>query len=275
MTARHRHATIDAMLSPKQLILVWLEEAHQFPTITDYARSTLDQPRSPLSRILDEVSRGAGRTTKTRPVEELRKDVRRAQGDALFLYELVLRLNVVAAELSHLQGLRIALLRLQLLDLLANPILNERSKEPAELSTAAALDDAWQSMLGATRRVLEEVHIEEGARLGLERRYLDGRPVLFPGVVGDWATLEGQAEDLATLLGSLPDKVGRKTRRPAARAAATPSVADRILARARDVADDARVEALLRLGDRDTALLIEERRLRTMAAPPPGPAIRQ
>jgi len=105
------------------------------------------------------------------------------------------------------------------------------------------------------------------ARLLLERRYLDGRSVLFPDLARDWGTLRETAKRLAGLGDSLTivaDGTARRRGRPILNLGALHTAArGRASAQAAYLADTARAAALDLLGDSGGATAIAERRLRT------------
>jgi hypothetical protein len=108
----------------------------------------------------------------------------------------------------------------------------------------------------------------EEARLLLERRYLDGRGVLFPDLSRDWDSLRETAARLAVLADALPALRDARSRRrglqnPSPRRTA---VAGRATAQAGCLADAARAAALDLLRDAEGAVAITERRLRVAHA---------
>jgi hypothetical protein len=66
MTLDRRLAKIDETLSPTQLVLRWLAEAHAFGDIEPYTASLLaqDSPAPPLDRLAHEATRGARAATR-------------------------------------------------------------------------------------------------------------------------------------------------------------------------------------------------------------------
>jgi hypothetical protein len=60
VTAERRLARLEASLSPTQLVLRWLDEAHAFGDLESYVRSQLAEPSSegPLDRLAREAASG-------------------------------------------------------------------------------------------------------------------------------------------------------------------------------------------------------------------------
>ena len=61
MTLDRRIARIEESLSPTQLVLRWLDEAHAFGDIPAYTASVLakDPPELPLDRLAQELLNGS------------------------------------------------------------------------------------------------------------------------------------------------------------------------------------------------------------------------
>ena len=70
MTLERRVAKIEESLSPTQLVLRWLAEAHAYGDVPAYVISLLDQepPVAPLDRLAHEAEHGARTANRgTRP----------------------------------------------------------------------------------------------------------------------------------------------------------------------------------------------------------------
>ena len=63
MTLARRVAAVESSLSPTQLVLRWLAEAHAFGDLLPYVNSLLaqDPPIAPLDRLAREAERGRWR----------------------------------------------------------------------------------------------------------------------------------------------------------------------------------------------------------------------
>ena len=69
--------------------------------------------------------------------------------------------------------------------------------------------ERWADWLARARAWLIRLYVAEGAWTLLERRYLDGRPSVFPDRVADLALLREGAEDLFELAARPRRKRGR------------------------------------------------------------------
>ena len=124
----------------------------------------------------------------------------------------------------------------------------------------------WRDVLAFS---LTTLATEDAARVILERRYFDGRPVLFPALAREWIDLVERLEWLAAHADRLPElrtagehDSGLEGLRAAA--------AEGARARASELIDSARIEALNMLGERERAVAIIERRLSAPVAATAG-----
>ena len=86
---------LETGLTPKQAIMMWLQEAHAFKSIEEYVRHLNKQPDSaaPLHKLTTLVSERVNRTRKGPPREEVDRAVLQAYKDVLFLFFLHQRVN--------------------------------------------------------------------------------------------------------------------------------------------------------------------------------------
>lgn len=267
MTAARRLAKLEGAVSPKAATLLWLAEAHRFRSLPAYVDWLIDQPISaaPLERVPEQARAAAVAATRGLPREVVREATHQAVRDAIFLVELVLRLNIVAGEATHLEGLRYAALFWEMRALTAEAELETGSAGPQGRRIIARRWVAWRDAVAGW---LTNLYLAEETRLLLERRYLDGHSVLFPDLGRDWDTLRETGARLAALADALP-ALGDGRSRSRRLQDLTPrrtSVADRAAAQAACLADTAREAALDLLGDTEGAVAIAERRLRNARA---------
>ena len=87
---RVKKLEMEGFFTPKQIILLWLQEAHAFNTVEEYAHQLKDQPDSaaPINRLTIQVEEGVKQTLKGQPREEIDRAVRQAYKDVLFLFYL-------------------------------------------------------------------------------------------------------------------------------------------------------------------------------------------
>ena len=255
MTAERRLARLEGALSPRAAALLWLAEAHQFPTLPAYVAWLIDQPicAAPFERVPEQA-----------------RAARQALRDAVFLVELVIRLNLAAEETIRIESLRYAALFWEMRAMSAEAQLETTR---TSRGTRGGRTARWTSWRAAVARLIGNLYLAEEARAHLERRYLEGAPTQFPDLAADWLRLREQAErlaDLGDVVGVSTARVegaghrrGRSSRRPEIelrqlRAAAV----DRAPEEAKSLVDAARAAALDVLGDTDGAATIAERRLR-------------
>jgi hypothetical protein len=251
MTLARRLAKLEAGITPTEAVLAWLAEAHTYPTLPEHVASIHDAPSEawPLVRIAAQV----------------KTSVRARVGDAFFLVELVLQLNLAARQACDTEGLRWALLVKWRGLLAAEAELAQRTGHGDPERAAREAQD-WRDVVALS---LTRLYTEDAARASLERRYLEGQPVLFPLLAQEGADLVGHLEWLAehadTIFGPTRDNSDDGWLN-GLRAAA----ADEAPARARDLADLARIEALEMLGEHERALRVLDRRTRPLVPSPNG-----
>lgn len=277
MSAERRLAKLEGALSPKAATLLWLIEAHRFPTLPGYVAWLVDQPAAvaPLYRVPQAAEAGVRAALRGEKRDALERSVREAVSQAVFLVELVIELNTAAEKATRLLGLRYAALFWEM-----RAISAEAQRETAgpRRGTSGRPSSRWTTWRGAVASLMGSLYQTEEARAHLERRYLDGAPTLFPDLAADWLVLREEAERLTSLGDAVAvttarvdrghHRRGPSSRRPAIdlrqlRAAAH----DRAPEEAASLADAARAAALDALGDTDGAAMIAERRLHSNAAP--------
>ena len=98
MTAERRLAKVEAFLSPTELVVQWLEEAHAYGSVEDWTRSQLERPN--VVPPLDQLARAAHDGTMTRmkgkPADEVRTAVNTAVRETIFRFELAKRSGLAA-----------------------------------------------------------------------------------------------------------------------------------------------------------------------------------
>ncbi len=139
-------------------------------------------------------------STKGTP-DEVWQAVRWAVGDAWFLFEPVLQLNLAARQIRDVEGLRWALLVKWLGLLSSEAELAERTRCGDPEHAAREAPD-WRDLLAFS---LTTLSTEEAARVALERRYFEAQPVLFPTLAWEWAELVERLEWLAAHADRLPE----------------------------------------------------------------------
>ncbi|HZA25943.1 MAG TPA: hypothetical protein VFA32_25690, partial [Dehalococcoidia bacterium] len=94
-TSKRRLDKLQVSLTPKQAILLWMEEAHQYDTMEQYVRSLKPGPDSawPLAVLPDKVATSVEQAMKARPRQEVARVARQAIRDVLFLFHLHQQVN--------------------------------------------------------------------------------------------------------------------------------------------------------------------------------------
>ena len=205
MTLSRRVAKVEEALSPTQLVLRWLAEAHSFGDLEPYVASLLSQdpPVAPLDRLAREAAHGARTALRGKRPEIVDAAVRTALRETVFRFELVMKINVTAHELLDREALIDAALSAHV-----SLLVSEDEK--------TRLADPTYAERFATRRDLlafrvSELRAEQGARSTVEDRYLAGHAALFPDVARAWdeqvkstEVIADMAVRLAELDGVLP-----------------------------------------------------------------------
>jgi len=264
VTAERRLAKLEGALPPRAATLLWLAEAHQFGSLVAYVGWLIDQPlkAAPFWRVPEQAETAVRAAMRGEPREAVQQAVRQAVCDAVFLVELVIRLNLAAEEATRREGLRYAALFWEMRALTAEAELERGNRGSGDRGPVARLWAAWRDAVSGW---LISLAATEEARLLLERRYLDGRGVLFPDLGRDWQTLRETGTRLAALAEVLPAlRDGRpRTRGQQNLSPRRTAIAGRAAAQAASLADVAREAALDLLGDTAGAVAIAERRLRS------------
>jgi hypothetical protein len=76
-TKKRRVEQLESELSPKQAILVWLQDVQEFDNVYDYVRHLKTQPESvwPLVKLPKQVTDAVEKSLKGRPKDEIAKAV--------------------------------------------------------------------------------------------------------------------------------------------------------------------------------------------------------
>jgi len=195
MTAERRLAKIEEGLSPTQLVLRWLAEAHAHGSLEAYVGSLLDLPadQQPIDRLCREAYEGARAQLRGKPAEQVRRAVNSALRETVFRFELVLRIYVVTRELLDREALIDAALSAH--------VALATSEETRDVDRLAQLRDLLLVRV-------DELHATQEARTAVEERYLDGHASLFPDVVGTWEEQVHSTEMIAAMAARLAELDG-------------------------------------------------------------------
>jgi PAS domain-containing protein len=197
MTLKRRLDKLESALPARTAALRWLAEAHRFGSIVAYVDWLGGQPRSdyPLNRVPAQAIAAAAAATKGLPPGYAADAREQALRDALFLVNLILGINAAAAEMVGTSAAELVLLAEETLALESEHAAPDPDGEAGGHDWAERRTD-W---LARARAWLISLYVAEGAWTLLERRYLDGRPSVFPDRAADLALLREGAEDLFEL----------------------------------------------------------------------------
>jgi len=192
MTIARRMAAVESSLTPTQLVLRWLAEAHAYGGFEAYGRALLDFEADdlPISRLCREAERSTRATVRSRVPEKIKQAIDKALRETLFRYLLVLRINVAAHELLDQERIMQAMFAAHLA-LLASASEKERAEEGHREWLATILE----GLLGR----VAELDAAAGARTAAEARYLDGCPALFPDAVEAWEAQVKTTREIAAM----------------------------------------------------------------------------
>jgi hypothetical protein len=258
VTAGRRLAALEAALSPTELVLRWLEEAHAFGDLESYVRSLLGEstPEGPLDRLAREAAQGARTSLRGKGSEVLDAAVRRALRETVFRFELVMRINVTVHELVEREGLIEAALSAHIALL-----TSERDERLGEAMYLEQLATRRDLVLGR----VAELHAAQEARAAVEERYLAGHPALFPEAVAAWTEQLKATESLADVAVRLAELDGV----PPAEPVDPDKASARVTELAGDLVEPAKSTALEKLGEGRQALTIATGWVRTKLEPHP------
>jgi hypothetical protein len=168
--AGKRLLKVETALTPRQAIVLWLQEAHAFPVITDYARWLHTQPETayPLERLPRQVEEATRTAMKGQARDEVDRAVRMAIRDVVFLFHLHEEANRKIIEDQRAMCLLVA-------------FLAATSPSPA---TRARTKWAGERVEWAKRTAdaMTEVCALRGGLTIVSERYYGGHDVLFAEV---------------------------------------------------------------------------------------------
>jgi len=159
---------IEAALTPKQAVLLWLRKERQGKTSEEYLRWLLMKPPTfaPRPRVEKQVVDAIRAAMKGQEPTLIRQAVRQGQMQADFLILLVNRINAVILNDSQTRGLKIAL-------------LYERLRNIAICDESEAMSE-WATYLRAV--AVDLLALQKASEL-IEDKYFDREPILLMDVL--------------------------------------------------------------------------------------------
>lgn len=249
-------------LTPTQLVLRWLDEAHSHRSLTAYVAAIIDDAPEdfPLNRLCREAIAGAKVGAKGRAEEQTDAAVRVALQQTAFRFELVMRINSTTHEIIDRQMLVNAVICGHLA-MLSSGCAPKAAGDPPIVEQLATSRDL------AIRQVLE-LHAVRDARALAESTYLDGHSALFPDGSRAWEERLEETERYAVMADRLAELDGAAPLDIDMGAA----VAARVPLLLADFVEPAKATALEKLGAGDRASRIATRWVRgRMAQDPASP----
>jgi hypothetical protein len=238
VTAERRLAAVEAAMTPTELVVAWLEEAHGFGSLEDSVRSMLAAPDqlAPLDRLARAASDGARSRAKGKSAEERDQVIDTAVTETVFRFRLAIRIITVTCDLLDRQLLLEGLFGARLGLLLTTPQVTGKS-DPGDFADLIQLRDL---IVGRVDELLAAAQ----ARSIVERRYLAGHEALFPDRQAEWAQRLSASQRLGAMAIGLTDTEGVAPPVPL-----DPEVtAARVAQLSADLVEPARAEALEDLG---------------------------
>lgn len=248
---RLRH--LEEALSVRGVVGLWLAGVQQHATNDAYLGPALRAPAgaAPLDKLLADVEAAVHTAYPWQTRQEIAPALRRAREDTIYLYQLALWINETAAQEADRAGIQALHLAWEARMLQDDPGRSEPWDPAADPPPIDVLGGHWRAWSDVVAVVLDRVRVEEAARARLEQWYFDGHSVLFPDQTGAWAALRAQLAWLEELLEALPASRVARSSSPSPLPSAP--VAERIEARAVELAEETRVFVLEWLGESDEA----------------------
>ncbi|MGA2514235.1 MAG: hypothetical protein ABSG37_11535 [Candidatus Limnocylindrales bacterium] len=261
MSLARRLDALDASLTPTQLVLRWLAEAHAYGSLEAYVASILDLPgdQQPIDRLCREAHDGAWTRLHGRPADQVQRAVHSALRETVFRYELVLRIYETAHGLLDQEALIDAALSAHI-GLLTAEGRAERRHDPTYTETFTIYRDLLTMRVG-------ELHAAQRARSTVEERYLDGHAALFPDVAASWDEQLKRTQLLADMAVRLAELDGV----PPAMPGDPEALSRRTTQLVADLVEPAKSEALEKLGEGQRALGIAKGWVRAKLGVAPMP----
>lgn len=255
MTLNRRMTKLEESLSPTQLVLRWLAEAHAYGDVPAYTASLLaqDPPVAPLDRLAREAVQAARTAHRGKRPEVVDAAIRSALRETVFRFELVMRINVTAHELLDREELIAALFASQLALL---------------LSEGGPPDDSHRRRLELIRRLallrVDETLASREARSLVEARYLDGHAALFPELAARFESQLRTSQEVAGGAVRAAELAGVAPAPPEDPMASKARAGDLVA----DLVEPAKAEALDKIGEGRRAFDIAAGWVRAKLAPP-------
>ena len=261
--------TIEESLSPKQTMLLWMEQAHQYPSMYDYVMSLEGCPETafPMYMLPSQVEKAVQSTMKGEPRHEVSGAIRSAVKDTIFLFHLHQQVNTKLMSEHDTNVYRFRWLSSELQKLLyenlVSDVLSRDGKHRLARSKAKRSDDLalWKS---SCEEFLRGLYSMRDAIAFVSRKYFDGHEMLFSEVADGFNVTVKYLEELAEMYNDEVMSMGRPNRRNGrliGSASLQAKCAKSSVAHFAYLVDMAKAEALDFMGDNRAAVELAERHL--------------
>jgi hypothetical protein len=203
VTAERRLARVETSLSPTELVLRWLNEAHGHDSFVAYSRAiyALGPGALPLDRLVREARDAAEAASRRGSREKRDETIRAAIRQAVFLFHLVLQSIVLAEAALDREALMCTALSAHL------GLIMVDDREAGHSVFRSRAEGLTALRCGAVARA-SELRALETARVRVEARYLGGHPALFPATARSWVEQRERTETLAEIIVRLAEFEG-------------------------------------------------------------------
>lgn len=180
---------LEGYLTPKQAVLVWMEETHQHRNIHEYIKymKTVPEDMRPIPRLTTQVENAIRKAMVGYPKQTIEAQVKKAERDVIFLIKLHDKVNTYFLEEERVWNLILLSLDEKLRSItwqgmyqhLLKRLIGCSAKEmpyPVDPDMAAAIDAAIKNHV-TTWFELEDAEVFDG---WLREHYLDKGAVEFP-----------------------------------------------------------------------------------------------
>jgi hypothetical protein len=243
VTLARRLTTLEASLTPTQLVLRWLDEAHAFGDLESYVRWQLAEPSSegPLDRLAREAASGVRVSLRGKRPEVVGAAVASALRETVFRFDLVMRILVTTHELLDREGLIEAALSARL------ALLTTEGRATRRRDTT--YPERFATLRGLLLFRLAELRAAQAARATVETRYLGGHTALVPDEVTAWDEQLRNTKMLAAVACRLAELDGVPPAEPPDPEAMSVRVTELVA----DLVEPAKTTALEKLGEGEQA----------------------
>jgi hypothetical protein len=254
VTTGRRLTGLEASLSPTELVLRWLTEAHAYDDFGSYFRTLLDVDPSnfPMDRLAREARDSAKQRTRGRPRAEADRTVRRAMIEACVRVQLVLRINEQSQAFLDREGLILTALTAHV-----GLVIGE-SAERLKANPLRLLVQDRDLLIGR----VTELHAFQTARTQFAPRSLAALAADFPAARRAWTEQRTRSEKMAVIATRMAELDGTEPPPPDDQAAFEARVAQLVS----DLVEPARSKAYDELGDGRRAIELAVRWLRPKLA---------